>query len=146
MPRYFAETIDFDRDDFLEEFKRELYRKVSHFYKTLIQFSELRDKLATMLDEAIVSGEVKVRTARDINSIVSAYAQLAESEVKLANAMASLMKALNERDSFLMVAVSAARAQNALSSPKEQIDVLQNRRLLVPVIEGDDHGGQDNDS
>jgi len=138
-----AIDLELPENDFVKELQHSLQRKISLFYRTLLQFQSLRDRLAELLDAAISNGEIKIRTAKDVQSLVQAYAQLADAEAKMANAIASLAKALNERDSFLMVTLQATTRKS--ESVVSQADILQNERLLVPVIEGGEDVSADND-
>lgn len=138
-----AIDLELPENDFVKELQHSLQRKISLFYRTLLQFQSLRDRLAELLDAAISNGEIKIRTAKDVQSLVQAYAQLADAEAKMANAIASLAKALNERDSFLMVTLQATTRKSESVVP--QADILQNERLLVPVIEGGEDVSADND-
>jgi seryl-tRNA synthetase len=113
--------------DPITELGRELTREIRAFMKTLKRFEELRDRLAEMLDDAIASGKVQVKTAKDIQTLVDAYSKLAETESKLATAMAQLMKVANERDALTVAVFSrtdSGKVIQAEFSPK----------ALVPVI------------
>jgi len=113
------------------EVSSEVSEKIKSFMKTLEQFDELRNKLSEMLDEAISSGKVTVKTPRDVQALVEAYSKLAETEGKLATAMTQLLKALNERDA-LTVAVMAKTESGKV------VHAEFNPKALVPVIEVSD--------
>ena len=113
------------------EVNSEVSEKIRSFMKTLEQFNELRNKLSEMLDEAITSGKVTVKTPRDIQALIEAYSKLAETEGKLATAMTQLLKAINERDA-LTVAVMAKTESGKV------VHAEFNPKALVPVIEVSD--------
>jgi ClpP class serine protease len=114
----------------LKDIQKELNSKVAEFVDTLSQFQELRLRLKEMLDDAIASGKVQVKTSRDVHQLVDAFAKLADVEAKLAIALTSLMRAMNERDAVAVAMVSAFS-----SIPLEQPEL---NRALVPVVAEED--------
>jgi ClpP class serine protease len=114
----------------LKDIQKELDSKVAEFVDTLSQFQELRLRLKEMLDDAIASGKVQVKTSRDVHQLVDAFAKLADVEAKLAIALTSLMRAMNERDAVAVAMVSAVS-----SMPLEQPELS---RALVPVVAEED--------
>jgi hypothetical protein len=124
--------------DPITELGRELTREIRAFMKTLKRFEELRDRLAEMLDDAIASGKVQVKTAKDIQTLVDAYSKLAETESKLAAAMAQLMKVANERD-VLTVAVFSRTDSGKV------IQAEFNPKALIPVIEVSEANDEDSE-
>jgi seryl-tRNA synthetase len=113
--------------DPITELGRELTREIRAFMKTLKRFEELRDRLAEMLDDAIASGKVQVKTAKDIQTLVDAYSKLAETEGKLATAMAQLMKIANERDALTVAVFSRTDSGKVIQTEF-------NPKALIPVI------------
>jgi seryl-tRNA synthetase len=113
--------------DPITELGRELTREIRAFMKTLKRFEELRDRLAEMLDDAIASGKVQVKTAKDIQTLVDAYSKLAETEGKLATAMAQLMKVANERDALTVAVFSRTDSGKVIQAEF-------NPKALIPVI------------
>ena len=113
----------------VKEIQRELNSKVSEFIDTLSQFQELRQRLKEMLDDAISSGKVQVKTSRDVHQLVDAFTKLADVEVKLATALTTFIKALNERDAVTVAMVSAVSSFS--------IDQPEISRALVPVVDQD---------
>jgi len=113
--------------DPITELGRELSREIKAFMKTLKRFEELRDRLAEMLDDAIASGKVQVKTAKDIQTLVDAYSKLAETESKLATAMAQLMKVANERDALTVAVFSRTDSGKVIQAEF-------NPKALIPVI------------
>lgn len=113
----------------VKEIQRELNSRVSEFIDTLSQFQELRQRLKEMLDDAISSGKVQVKTSRDVHQLVDAFAKLADVEVKLATALTTFIKALNERDAVTVAMVSAVSSFS--------IDQPEISRALVPVVDQD---------
>jgi len=120
----------------MQDIKKELTRKVTDFVDTLSQFQELRLRLKEMLDDAIASGKVQVKTSRDVHQLVDAFAKLADVEAKLAASLTALMRALNERDAVTVAMVSAVS-----SLPPEP----EFRRALVPVIDTENIDAEDGD-
>jgi len=116
----------------MRDIQKELNSRIAEFVDTLSQFQELRLRLKEMLDDAIASGKVQVKTSRDIHQLVDAFAKLADVEGKLAVALTSLMRAMNERDAVTVAMVSAVS-----SLPLEQPDLS---KALVPVIAEEDGG------
>jgi len=82
-----------------------------------------------MLDDAISSGKVQVKTSRDVHQLVDAFTKLADVEVKLATALTTFIKALNERDAVTVAMVSAVSSFS--------IDQPEISRALVPVVDQD---------
>jgi len=124
--------------DPITELGRELTREIRAFMKTLKRFEELRDRLAEMLDDAIASGKVQVKTAKDIQTLVDAYSKLAETESKLATAMAQLMKVANERDALTVAVFSRTDSGKVIQAEF-------NPKALIPVIgvsEANDEGSE----
>jgi seryl-tRNA synthetase len=124
--------------DPITELGRELTREIRAFMKTLKRFEELRDRLAEMLDDAIASGKVQVKTAKDIQTLVDAYSKLAETEGKLATAMAQLMKVANERDALTVAVFSRTDSGKVIQAEF-------NPKALIPVIgisEADDESSE----
>jgi seryl-tRNA synthetase len=124
--------------DPITELGRELTREIRAFMKTLKRFEELRDRLAEMLDDAIASGKVQVKTAKDIQTLVDAYSKLAETEGKLATAMAQLMKVANERDALTVAVFSRTDSGKVIQAEF-------NPKALIPVIgvsEANDEGSE----
>jgi len=113
----------------VKEIQRELNSRVSEFIDTLSQFQELRQRLKEMLDDAISSGKVQVKTSRDVHQLVDAFTKLADVEVKLAAALTTFIKALNERDAVTVAMVSAVSSFS--------IDQPEISRALVPVVDQD---------
>jgi leucyl-tRNA synthetase len=113
--------------DPITELGRELAREIRAFMKTLKRFEELRERLAEMLDDAIASGKVQVKTAKDIQTLVDAYSKLAETESKLATAMAQLMKVANERDALTVAVFSRTDSGKVIQAEF-------NPKALIPVI------------
>ena len=113
----------------VKEIQRELNSRVSEFIDTLSQFQELRQRLKEMLDDAISSGKVQVKTSRDVHQLVDAFTKLADVEVKLATALTTFIKALNERDAVTVAMVSAVSSFS--------IDQPEISRALVPVVDQD---------
>ena len=113
----------------VKEIQRELNSRVSEFIDTLSQFQELRQRLKEMLDDAISSGKVQVKTSRDVHQLVDAFTKLADVEVKLAAALTTLIKALNERDAVTVAMVSAVSSFS--------VDQPEISRALVPVVDQD---------
>jgi len=60
----------------LKDIQKELDSKVAEFVDTLSQFQELRLRLKEMLDDAIASGKVQVKTSRDVHQLVDALRSL----------------------------------------------------------------------
>ena len=120
----------------MQDIKKELTRKVTDFVDTLSQFQELRLRLKEMLDDAIASGKVQVKTSRDVHQLVDAFARLADVEAKLAASLTALMRALNERDAMTVAVVSAVS-----SLPSEP----EFRKALVPVIDAENIDAEDGD-
>lgn len=113
----------------VKEIQRELNSRVSEFIDTLSQFQELRQRLKEMLDDAISSGKVQVKTSRDVHQLVDAFTKLADVEVKLATALTTFIKALNERDAVTVAMVSAVSSFS--------VDQPEISRALVPVVDQD---------
>jgi hypothetical protein len=114
----------------MKDIQKELNSRVAEFADTLSQFQELRLRLKDMLDDAITSGKVQVRTSKDVHQLIDAFVKLADVEVKLAMALASLMRAMNERDAVAVAMVSAVS-----SIPLEKPELS---RALVPVVTEED--------
>jgi len=115
----------------IKEIQQELNSRVADFVRTLSEFQELRQRLKEMLDDAISSGKVQVKTSRDVHQLVDAFTKLADIEAKLAMALSTLIKTMNERDAVAVAMVSAVS-----SLPLEQPEFS---RALVPVeADGDE--------
>lgn len=120
------------------EIKADLNAKMHLFLKTLDEFNDLRRRLLELLDDAISSGRIQVRTPKEVQMLVQAYTQLAETEGKLATAIANLTKVLNEREA-LTIAFLSARAELEGAKPMPAVDM----KALVPVVpeeESEDEG------
>lgn len=115
------------KTDLSEPIRAKFYKRLFEFQQTLERFNEIRTKLADMLDDAISSGKVVVKTARDVQVLTESFARLAETEGRLTELIIKLVQILNERDALTIALITASTGQTALPSFDSQ--------LLVPVVD-----------
>lgn len=117
----------FEVKDLDKAVRIELREYLRRFMESTDEFIKLRAKLVELLDDAIATGSVTVKSAKDVSLLVEAYAKLADAETKIASSLAALAKVLNERDALTIAVVSA---QNQLSP--QSFAVPEDR--MVPVL------------